>query len=171
MFRRSLVNQVGGYDPALTTSQDRDLWSRALLVSRVVNVPQRLLSYRVHPGSISATRHAEQRRNSPAIRRRLLERFLGGDDPGRVIEHWYDDRLDQATIHDLPMLFLESYAALVRRLDPPESELRTVREDLAARLDSLRRRDGRVEAGVALRTAIRRLLPRALRRRGRASPA
>jgi glycosyltransferase involved in cell wall biosynthesis len=159
LFRRSLLREVGGYDTSLTTSQDRDLWSRMLLVSRIVNVPERLVRYRVHANSVSVSRAAEQRRNSLAIRRSLLRRFLGGDDPGRAIERWYDPQFDEAAIRALRALFLETYEGLVRRLDPPEQELRLVREDLASRLDSIRRRDGRIEPRIAARVALRRILP------------
>ncbi|MGH7718464.1 MAG: glycosyltransferase family 2 protein [Gemmatimonadaceae bacterium] len=54
LVRRSLVREVGAFDPSLRTCQDWDLWQRVLRSSdRVALVPARLAQYRLRAGSSS----------------------------------------------------------------------------------------------------------------------
>lgn len=48
MFRADAIRAVGGYDPALKTRQDYDLWFRCVEAGlRLRNLPEALVSYRV----------------------------------------------------------------------------------------------------------------------------
>jgi hypothetical protein len=62
MMRREAVTRVGGYDPYFKTTQDLDLWLRLGEVGRLGNVPEVVLKFRQHGGSISETKREEQRR-------------------------------------------------------------------------------------------------------------
>lgn len=62
MMRRDAVEKVGGYDPYFKTTQDLDLWLRLGEVGKLGNVPEVVLRFRQHGGSISETRREEQRR-------------------------------------------------------------------------------------------------------------
>ena len=62
MMRRDAVTRVGGYDPYFRTTQDLDLWLRLGEVGRLGNVPEVVLKFRQHGGSISETKRQEQRR-------------------------------------------------------------------------------------------------------------
>jgi glycosyltransferase involved in cell wall biosynthesis len=62
MMRRDPVVRVGGYDPYFKTTQDLDLWLRLGEVGKLGNVPEVVLKFRQHGGSISETRREEQRR-------------------------------------------------------------------------------------------------------------
>jgi glycosyltransferase involved in cell wall biosynthesis len=53
LVRRSLLDQVGGFDPALRIGEDWDLWLRLSRVTPIVRVTQPLALYRMHPGSIT----------------------------------------------------------------------------------------------------------------------
>jgi hypothetical protein len=54
VVRRSLVREVGGFDPGLRTCQDWDLWQRVTRATdRVVRIPAALARYRLRPGSSS----------------------------------------------------------------------------------------------------------------------
>lgn len=62
IMRREAVMKVGGYDPYFQTTQDLDLWLRLGEVGRLGNVPEVVLKFRQHGGSISETRREMQRR-------------------------------------------------------------------------------------------------------------
>ena len=51
LFTRELFDLVGGFDPALPLTQDWDFAVKALRWTEVSLVPERLLTYRVHPGN------------------------------------------------------------------------------------------------------------------------
>jgi glycosyltransferase involved in cell wall biosynthesis len=69
--RRELVRQVGGFDPALATGEDYDLFLRLSLVCEFAALPEAFLLRRLHDGNIS-----KQQRVQTAVRHALLkERF------------------------------------------------------------------------------------------------
>ena len=64
MFRRSVVDELGGYDESFAWSQDWELWGRVLRRHAAANLPDRLVDYRTHAASVTATprdpaRHGE----------------------------------------------------------------------------------------------------------------
>ena len=60
MFRRDMYNRVGGYDPDFEPSEDIDLWLKLAEVGRVSCLPDMLLLYRQHAGSVSEQRQKKQ---------------------------------------------------------------------------------------------------------------
>lgn len=52
------------YNPEVRYSQDYDLWLRVAAVSRLSNLPEHLLLYRVHGGSVTASNAENQARSS-----------------------------------------------------------------------------------------------------------
>jgi len=55
IFRKEVVwTRLGGYDESLTRRQDFELWSRIAVAYGVANLPEILVKFRVHPGSVSA---------------------------------------------------------------------------------------------------------------------
>ncbi|MBL9119739.1 MAG: glycosyltransferase family 2 protein [Phycisphaerae bacterium] len=56
LFRRSLWEQVGGFDPSTGGTSDRDYWIRCAAHARVARVDAPLTFYRVHGGSMTATK-------------------------------------------------------------------------------------------------------------------
>lgn len=60
MFRRSVIlGELGGYDATWRTSQDFELWSRVARTHALGNLPEPLVSFRSHGGSVSAGYTAE----------------------------------------------------------------------------------------------------------------
>jgi hypothetical protein len=53
VVRRSLFNQIGGFDPGLDLAIDYDLWLRAARVTRFHCVPEELVLYRTGHGNLS----------------------------------------------------------------------------------------------------------------------
>lgn len=61
MMRRDAVLRAGGYHPDFHGAEDHDLWLRMAEVGRLENLPDILISYRMHDGSISSTKRDLQR--------------------------------------------------------------------------------------------------------------
>jgi glycosyltransferase involved in cell wall biosynthesis len=60
MFRRDAYDRAGGYDRAFDAAEDLELWLRLGEVGRLACLPDVLLRYRQHAGSISETRQQRQ---------------------------------------------------------------------------------------------------------------
>lgn len=56
---RSLLDEVGGFDPRFSLLADWDLWIRLALRSPVAAVSRPLHAYRVHAGAMSTTSHRD----------------------------------------------------------------------------------------------------------------
>ena len=76
VFRKDIVQSVGGYDEDFLTSQDYDLWARLRDRTQFHNLADPLIQYRVHPGSISKDRACQQFKDSCTITQRLLRPYL-----------------------------------------------------------------------------------------------
>lgn len=76
MIRRRPFDAAGlRYDDTMETAEDYDLWERAGTSVRLANVPEFLLSYRLHAGQVSAMQRKRQRAVSDRVRRRALLRY------------------------------------------------------------------------------------------------
>ena len=71
-MRRALVEQVGGYDPALPVAQDYDLWMRLSRVTALANLGEALVVRRLLPGRITAERDTERLRVEARVRWRAV---------------------------------------------------------------------------------------------------
>lgn len=56
LFRRDVVQSVGGYDDSLATMEDHDLWLKVGVRSTLANLPIYALGYRVYQGNITRSR-------------------------------------------------------------------------------------------------------------------
>ncbi|MFK4874781.1 glycosyltransferase [Novosphingobium sp. ZW T3_23] len=81
MFRREVVLAVGGYHAAFRHCEDLDLWLRLSSVTRMGNIPERLLRYRRYPDQVSARHSTEQQIGSVIARLAWEERRDGKPDP------------------------------------------------------------------------------------------
>ncbi|MBX9884660.1 MAG: glycosyltransferase [Novosphingobium sp.] len=81
LYRRDVVRSVGGYHPAFAHCEDFDLWLRLASVTRIANIPERLLYYRRSSDQVS-NRHATRQQVGAAIARMAYaERRAGRPDP------------------------------------------------------------------------------------------
>lgn len=81
MMRRSAVMAVGAYREALRHCEDYDLWLRLSEAYDVDNLPDVLISYRVHAGSVSH-RHSQQMALAAFVSKHCAkERRAGRPDP------------------------------------------------------------------------------------------
>lgn len=73
-MRRSALTRVGNYREQFRTAQDLDLFLRLSEIGKLANVPKFLMHYRVHEGSVGATKAEQQARNAREILRQAYER-------------------------------------------------------------------------------------------------
>ena len=66
MYRRDLVLGAGGYHAAFRHCEDLDLWLRLASITRIANIPVRLIRYRHYMGQVSK-RHATEQAVGAAI--------------------------------------------------------------------------------------------------------
>lgn len=71
MVRTDAVRSVGGYDPLLPVAEDLDLAYRLAAVGEMVELPDILMDYRIHPGNVSGDLRVRERANLRAQLRGL----------------------------------------------------------------------------------------------------
>jgi glycosyltransferase involved in cell wall biosynthesis len=76
MLRRSRFVQRGiGYDPRIQRAQDYELWTRPATGLRFANLPEALLTYRLHLGQVGKIFGKQQQRTAALVRERQLRRL------------------------------------------------------------------------------------------------
>lgn len=68
IIRTDALKAIGGYDESLVYSADYDLMCRLALRGCIVNLPQNLMSYRLHPKQISSAHCIEQSQYAHKVR-------------------------------------------------------------------------------------------------------
>ena len=66
-------NPIIRYDESIGPAQDYELWLRLINNVKFINLPDRLLRYRMHSESITLTRKYEQNKNHSFFRRKHIE--------------------------------------------------------------------------------------------------
>lgn len=77
MFRKECVVKIGGYDPASVYAEDYDLWLRLSELHAIANLPETLVSYRIHGRQISFKKLKAQHTAADAARQAALIRRKG----------------------------------------------------------------------------------------------
>lgn len=108
MVRCGLVLAAGGYRAAYTHCEDYDLWLRLAGRTRMANLPERLLSYRVSPQQVSSRHVVEQAAGAAIAWLAHRERMAGRSDPT-------EDMAELPALPALDPLFGPGAAAFVRR--------------------------------------------------------
>ena len=99
MIRRSILEQAGGYDATFRVSQDHELWTRLIWLTRFANLPEVLVNYRSHASATSIMDVRMQASNVLEARKRLGSRILEKDIPLDLIGWMEQSQLDD---HRLP---------------------------------------------------------------------
>jgi hypothetical protein len=72
MRRSTILDYELTYNPAFEPTEDYELWSRMMLIGEVHNIPEALLSYRVHDKQISVSQKIKQQENRNKVSQNLL---------------------------------------------------------------------------------------------------
>lgn len=86
MFRRDIVLSVGGYHAAFRHCEDYDLWLRLTSVTRLANIPERLVRYRHYENQVSSRHATEQQIGAAVSYLAYRERAGGRPDPTATLE-------------------------------------------------------------------------------------
>jgi hypothetical protein len=81
MMRRDVIEALGFYRPEALQAEDYDLWARASIVTKIVNIPEILVRYRTWKGSISSRHSQKQEQTSVTTMHSMIVRLLGSDVP------------------------------------------------------------------------------------------
>lgn len=74
MIRRTVLIEVGGYDEALLSAHDLDLWLKLGEIGTLANLKEIVLKYRLHMNSISEQKGVQQRSDARAACERAWQR-------------------------------------------------------------------------------------------------
>lgn len=72
MLRRSVIDEIGYYDPLLTVCEDYDLWFRMAIQYRIANLDEVTLSYRISPNQSKQQQLRRTIRHTLDIQRKWL---------------------------------------------------------------------------------------------------
>jgi glycosyltransferase involved in cell wall biosynthesis len=98
LIRRDVLERVGGYRPFYRHCEDYDLWLRVSQVTRMANLPERLILYRHYPDQVSHRHLVGQVTRAAIAWAAHEERLAGRPDP---TEDW----TEMPAIGDLDRLF------------------------------------------------------------------
>lgn len=73
LYRRSVPQEIGGYDPEMFLLEDYDYWLRILIrYGRIGHIKKVLYRYRIHEGSLSATKEKERDKQEVRLMHKCL---------------------------------------------------------------------------------------------------
>jgi GT2 family glycosyltransferase len=93
MFRADAARQVGGYHAAFEAGEDYDFWLRLADIGEVAILPQILIRYREHGGSVTRTRQLRQIYSARLAKLAAAARRAGRPDPSAGLSappDWHD---------------------------------------------------------------------------------
>jgi glycosyltransferase involved in cell wall biosynthesis len=77
MIRRKILTEIGFFDPNHKYCEDYDFWARASHITKLANLSEPLIEYRIHPTSITFENSEAQQVNAMAVALREESRLLG----------------------------------------------------------------------------------------------
>jgi glycosyltransferase involved in cell wall biosynthesis len=109
MMRKNVLEKVGFFRTAFAGAEDYDLWIRMSEISGVANIPEYLLRYRIHSGSVTHTKRVRQLFSSRLAQQAAQGRRTNGDDPASELNappDWHaTDTVNVPVYPDLTKLF------------------------------------------------------------------
>lgn len=136
MFRRSVVEAVGGYDESHAASLDYDLWARMFPYGRIVVLPQLGMRYRVHNENATTRDRKRQIEVGQRIAKRSLSTWLGrtlSDEEVLALTHSWSPLLPAIDAKLANKILREAYRVFCERESNPQSR-RLVKKIKARRL-------------------------------------
>lgn len=76
MFRRSIINEIGNYNPHFKNIEDYELWTRIVYKYNTANIGEFLISYRTTKESITQSKKTQMRLKGILVRFLALLRFF-----------------------------------------------------------------------------------------------
>lgn len=140
MMRRQIVGQVGGYNPDMALAEDFDLWRRLSCVTRLSNLKDLLVFYRIHDSNASTIHASEVRQTAVRIRSLLISHILNEEVPVGTVQLLWDQKFQTASdVLDVAGLISRLYKTFVSHSNLSSIERQIIRRDAAMRLYGLSR--------------------------------
>jgi glycosyltransferase involved in cell wall biosynthesis len=156
LFRRALVERLGGYDERHDLAQDAELWMRAAAHAGLANLDEPLIAFRFDRGSMTADASRPERVRYPAMKTPVIQQLFRDvlrwpDIPARWAELWVAANVPGPAIApaDVPELAaaLDACAERFFALHPEARHLRGIARHRASML-------GRLAAAADRRTML-----------------
>ncbi|RJF76578.1 glycosyltransferase [Rhodopseudomonas palustris] len=93
MFRAEVARRVGGYRATFEAGEDYDFWLRLADIGEIAILPELLIRYREHGGSVTRTRELRQIYSARLAKLASAERRAGRPDPSAALSappDWHD---------------------------------------------------------------------------------
>ena len=81
MMRRDVVERLGFYNPEITLAEDYDLWGRASEITKLANLPEFLIEYRMWEGNATSRHKQTVEQNATKTMHSTITRLLGSEIP------------------------------------------------------------------------------------------
>lgn len=135
MFRKNIVESVGGYDEIPFANEDRDLWTRLSSIAQFANVDKIYLLHRRHSDSLSMRYSDIRVRNGARAIQNMISEVLGYE---VAFEVCYNIRRRQFETPDQAVrvvrLIRLLYQAFMRKKAISELEKKIIRRDAIHRI-------------------------------------
>ena len=91
LYRKTLADKIGGYDPDLFLAEDYEYWIKAYLNGKMLHIPKNLYDYGWHDKSLTVSRRDEiAHKTFEAKDKHLEELYLKCTNDGDRIRFFYD---------------------------------------------------------------------------------
>lgn len=155
VMRREVVEQLGFYRPEAIHVEDYDLWVRANLVTRIANIPETLVKYRVWGERVTSRHSQTQRQATIKIVHWTITGFLGTEIPLESIVALRqivpgDFLHSLAEIEQVSALLQQLYQAYLKANHLSRGEAKEIDRDVAMKFGILAVSASRISPGKAL---------------------
>lgn len=139
IFRRELVRGLEGYDESRRYSQDYELWSRIIRVSKIAILPEFLLQQRRHDRSISVAKGSEQKNYSLSQSKQNIEQLIGKEISLEEVEYlrsfwlgswWPECFPNPEIVRNLNLILTDIYQAFVNKFERQDNFERDLSQKL-----------------------------------------
>ena len=167
VMRRDVFLQLGFYRPQALHAEDYDLWSRAVTVTRLANIPEVLLRYRITGEGICQRHHQTQEESVMRAMRPLLQSLLRSEVPLEVVTAMRKTSMGQPLsnlqeVVETTTAIRRLYRAYVAAACLSRTEASDIRHDLGTKLMFLALSAGKksLRQGLSIYLQAVRLNPR-----------
>jgi GT2 family glycosyltransferase len=162
MMRRDVIAQLGFYRVEDLEAEDYDLWARASLATRVANVPEVLMRYRLWKGGGTSRRPREVEQYATRVSHSMIVSLLGPDvsfEAAANLRRVFNSQpLDSSQqIDQIDSLIHQLYRAYIRTNPLNPREVRAVARDAGRRLYALAALASKISLGKGFRILIQAL--------------
>lgn len=151
MVLRETLLAAGGYRPDRPQAEDYDLFARLSLVTRLANLPERLLYLRKHGQNITLQNSAVHLETSAAISREMIRSISGQVVPICPLElAWKPRRVTDQDLNSLSRAIDAIYAHFLSKPDITSEEKNYIRRETALLLFRLVRNADSVKTALTM---------------------